>query len=223
QRTKQGPTNPSELLEISDDNLSPDESQISGDDDDAVKFKRNPLALITNNKKGNVIHNNTLTDLNKASGRTFNNDFCVNNSNSSCLCSPNITHIDNPPHLSITPINYNNLCSNIDNPPHSSITPINYNNSHSNIDNLSRSSITPFINNPRRSDTYNSSYLNNVSLRYDEFHSDLLFDNDVNFCPNNALFNSNNTFQSNNSSYNNASYALLASFHEMANIYQICS
>ncbi|RIA78847.1 hypothetical protein C1645_842210 [Glomus cerebriforme] len=123
QRTKQGSTNPSELLEISDDNLSPDESQISNDDDDAVKFKCNPLALITNNKKGNVIRNNILADLNKASGRSFNNDFCVNNSNSSCLRSPNITHIDNLPHLSITPINYNNSRSNIDNPPRSSITP----------------------------------------------------------------------------------------------------
>ncbi|RIA86379.1 hypothetical protein C1645_829388 [Glomus cerebriforme] len=170
QRTKQGPTNPSELLEISDDNLLPDESQISGDDDNAVKFKRNPLALITNNKKGNVIRNNTLADLNKASGRSFDNNFHVNNSNSSCLHSPNITHINNPPCSSITPINYNNSRSNIDNPPHSSITPINYNNSH------------------------------------------LPFDNDVDFRPNNALFNSNNTFQSNNSSYNNASYALPASF-----------
>ncbi|RIA81973.1 hypothetical protein C1645_836094 [Glomus cerebriforme] len=68
--------------------------------------------------------------------------------NSSCLRSPNITHIDNPPRSSITPINYNNLRSNIDNPPRSSITPINYNNSRSNIDNSPRSSITPSINNP---------------------------------------------------------------------------
>ncbi|RIA93518.1 hypothetical protein C1645_819271 [Glomus cerebriforme] len=168
-------TNPSELLEISDNNLLPDESQISSDDDDAVKFKHNPLALITNNKKGNVIRNNILADLNKASGRNFDNDFYVNNSNSSYLHSPNITHIDNPPYSSITPINYNNLRSNINNLPRSSITPINYNNLHSNIDNSSRSSITPSINynnscsnidinNPRRSDTYNSSRLNNISL-----------------------------------------------------------
>ncbi|RIA78883.1 hypothetical protein C1645_842138 [Glomus cerebriforme] len=60
QRTKQGPTNPSELLEISDNNLSLDESQISGDNDDAIKFKHNLLAPITNNKKGNMICNDIL-------------------------------------------------------------------------------------------------------------------------------------------------------------------
>ncbi|RIA78827.1 hypothetical protein C1645_842250 [Glomus cerebriforme] len=125
----------------------------------------------------------------------------MNNNNSSYLYSPNITHIDNPPHLTITPINYNNSRSNIDNLSRSSITSINYNNLRSNINNPSCSSITPSINNSRHPP----------------------FNNDVDFHPNNALFNSNNTFRSNNSLYNNTSYALPASFHEMVNIHQICS
>ncbi|RIA95934.1 hypothetical protein C1645_816077 [Glomus cerebriforme] len=61
-----------------------------------------------------------------------------------------------------------------------------------------------------------------LEISDDNLSPDPSFDNDVDFCPNNALFNSNNTFWLNNSSYNNASYALPASFHKMTNIHQIC-
>ncbi|RIA92223.1 hypothetical protein C1645_736543 [Glomus cerebriforme] len=53
---------------ISDNDLSPDGSQIIDDGDDAVNFERKPLAPITNNKKVIVLRNSTLDDLNETSG-----------------------------------------------------------------------------------------------------------------------------------------------------------